>query len=121
LRRSLLAINLDLGSAREMIRAQILGLPMIEPDQLQKAIEGLHRCSARWVRSVLVKETREGDAVWEGVVHVFDLEGHATASRVYAWSSPIEGTPDQRRFFAVMHQPPVTSPAAAVRASIAAE
>ena len=94
---------------------------MIEADQLQKAIEGLHRCSARLVRSVPVKETHDGDAVWDGVVHVFDLEGHPTASRVYAWSSPIEGTPDQRRFFAVLHQPPVTSPAAAVRASIAAE
>src|SRR5438105_2333617 len=94
---------------------------MIEADQLQKAIEGLHRCSARLVRSVPVKETHDGDAVWDGVVHVFDLEGHPTAARLYAWSSPIEGTPDQRRFFAVLHQPPVTSPAAAVRASIAAE
>jgi hypothetical protein len=91
-----------------------------EVDQLQKAIEGLHRCSARLVRSVPVKETHEGATVWEGVVHVFALEGHPKATRVYAWSSPIEGTPDGRRFFAVLHEPPVTSPSAAVRAAIEA-
>src|ERR1700676_2184790 len=93
----------------------------VEVDQLQKAIEGLHRCSARLAQSVPVNETHDGAAAWEGVVHVFDLEGHPTASRVYAWSSPVEGTPDQRRFFAVLHQPPVTSPAAAVQAAIIAQ
>jgi hypothetical protein len=92
-----------------------------EVDQLQKAIEGLHRCSARLVQSVPTKQTHKGAAVWEGVVHVFDLEGHPTASRAYAWSSPIEETTDKRRFFAVLHQPPVTSPSAAVRAAIMAE
>lgn len=33
---------------------------------------------------------------------------------------PIEGS-DKRRFFAVLHKPPVTSPAEAVRAAIVAE
>jgi hypothetical protein len=58
--------------------------------------------------------------VWEGVVHVFDLKGHPTASRAYAWSSPIEGS-DKRRFFAVLHQGLVKSPVDAVRAAIVAE
>jgi hypothetical protein len=87
---------------------------------LQKAVERMHGGSARLVQSVPVKETHEGATVWEGVVHVFDLEGHPTASRAYAWSSPIEGS-DKRRFFAVLHQPPVTSPVEAVRAAIVAE
>ena len=26
------------------------------------------------------------------MVHVFDLTGHPTASRAFAWSSPIEGS-----------------------------
>jgi hypothetical protein len=90
-------------------------------DQLRKAIEGLHRCSARFVQSVPVKETDNGVVVWNDAVHVFDLEGHPTASRAYAWSSPIEETPDGRRFFAVLHEPPVTSPKAAMRAAIVAE
>jgi hypothetical protein len=43
-----------------------------------------------------------------------------TATRAYAWSSPIEGS-EKRRFFAVLHQGPVTSPVEAVRAAIVAE
>jgi hypothetical protein len=46
----------------------------------------------------------EGATVWEGVVHVFDLEGHPKATRAYAWSSPIEGS-TKRRFFAVLGIP----------------
>jgi hypothetical protein len=65
---------------------------MIEADQLQDAIEGLHRCSARLTESVPIKEWHEGDVVWEGIVHVYDLEGHPTATRVYAWS-PGRGNP----------------------------
>jgi hypothetical protein len=34
-------------------------------------------------------------------VQVFDLAGHPTATRAYAWSSPIEGS-TKRRFFAVL-------------------
>jgi hypothetical protein len=48
------------------------------------------------------------------------MTGHPTATRAYAWSSPIEGSTKQR-FFAVLHQPPVDSPQAAVRAAIVAE
>jgi hypothetical protein len=40
--------------------------------------------------------------------------------KAYAWSSPIEGS-DKRRFFAVLHLPPVTSPVEAVRAAIVTE
>jgi hypothetical protein len=69
---------------------------------------------------VPVKETFDGKTVWEGIVHVFKLNGHPRAKQAYAWSSPIEGS-DKRRFFAVLHQPPVTSPVAAVRAAIVAE
>ncbi|MES1993886.1 MAG: hypothetical protein V4457_09900 [Pseudomonadota bacterium] len=67
-----------------------------------------------------VSETFGGKPVWEGVVHVFDLEGHPTAKRAYAWSSPIEGS-TKRRYFAVLHMPPIDSPVKAVRAAIVAE
>jgi hypothetical protein len=89
------------------------------PD-LKQAIESQHGGTATLAQSVPVKETHAGAVVWEGVVHVFDLAGHPTASRAYAWSSPIEGS-DKRRFFAVLHQGPVKSPVDAVRAAIVAE
>ena len=40
--------------------------------------------------------------------------------RAYAWSSPVEGS-TKRRFFVVLHIPPVTSPVEAVSAAIVAE
>ena len=93
---------------------------MSEADQLREAVENMHGGAAILAQSVPVRETFEGKTVWEGVVHVFDLTGHPTARRAYAWSSPVEGS-TKRRFFAVLHQPPVDSPQAAVRAAIVAE
>jgi hypothetical protein len=95
---------------------------MIEVDarQLKEAIETQHGGKATIVQSVPVRETFEGQPVWEGVVHVFDLEGHPKTTRAYAWSSPIEGS-TKRRFFAVLHVPPIVSPVDAVRAAIVVE
>jgi hypothetical protein len=80
----------------------------------------MHGGAATLVQSVPVRETFESKTVWEGVVQVFDLAGHPTATRAYAWSSPIEGS-TKRRFFAVLHQTPIDNPQAAVRAAIVAE
>ncbi len=92
-----------------------------ETKQLQRSVERLHGGTATLAQSVPVREIFGDEPVWEGVVQVFDLAGYPTASRAYAWSSPIEGSTKKRRFFAVLHQPPVDSPEAAVRASIIAE
>ena len=54
------------------------------------------------------------------MVHVFDLTGRPTATRAYAWSSPVEGS-RKRRFFAVLHTDRINSPLEAVRAAIMAE
>jgi hypothetical protein len=93
---------------------------MTRDTELKTAIENMHGGSATLAQSVPVRETFEGKTVWEGVVHVFDLAGHPTATRAYAWSSPIEGS-TKRRFVAVLHQSPVDSPRTAVRAAIIAE
>ena len=92
----------------------------IDPSELRNAVERMRHCSARLIQSVPIREWFEHETVWESAVHIFDLEGHPTASRAYAWSSSIEGS-DKRRFFAVLHQPPITSPVDAVRAAIVAE
>lgn len=92
----------------------------VDSAELKLGVERQHHCAARLSQSVPVKETYGGAIVWEGVVHVFDLEGHPKANRAYAWSSPIENS-DKRRFFAVLHQGPVTGPVEAVRAAIMVE
>jgi hypothetical protein len=80
----------------------------------------MHGGTATLAQAVPVRETFEGKTVWEGVVHVFDLAGHPTATRAYAWSSPIEGS-TKRRFFAVLHTSRINSPLEAVRAAIVPE
>ena len=92
----------------------------VDADQLKRAVESQHGCTATFAQSVPVKETFGGKTVWDGVVHVFRVDGHPQANKAYAWSSPIEGS-DKRRFFAVLHVPPITSPVQAVQAAIVAE
>ena len=92
----------------------------VEADELKRAVEHLHGGTATLAQSVPVRETFEGKTVWVGVVHAFDLAGHPTATRAYAWSSPIEGS-TKRRFFAVLHTDRINSPVEAVRAAIVAE
>ena len=75
----------------------------------------MHGCTATYRELVHVREEYGDQLV--GDVCVFDLEGHPTASKCYAWSSPVEGS-DRGRSFAVLHQPPVDSPEKAVHASI---
>jgi hypothetical protein len=92
----------------------------VSVDQLQRAVEGQHGGKAVLVSAEPVTETFNGKTVWEGTVHVFDLEGHPKATRAYAWSSPIEGS-NKRRFYAVLHLGGIRSPLDAVRAAIVAE
>jgi hypothetical protein len=92
----------------------------VEVDQIRDSIEQMHGGTATLAQSVPVRESFEGKTVWEGVVHVFDLTGHPTATRAYAWSSPVEGS-TKRRFFAVLHTERINSPLEAVRAAIVAE
>ena len=87
---------------------------------LEKAILDLHGCKSTWVESVPVKEVFQGQTVWEGIVQVFDLQGHPTATRCYAWSHELEGS-IKRKFFAVLHQGKIDSPEKAVRAAIVSE
>ena len=93
---------------------------MNDTDQVRDAVEKMHGGTATLAQSVPVRETFGGKPVWEGVVQVFDLSGHPTATRAYAWSSPIEGS-TKRRFFAVLHTARINSPVEAVRAAIVTE
>lgn len=92
----------------------------VSSDQLKAAVEGQHGGKATLISAEPVKETHDGKTVWEGVVHVFDLDDHPSATRAYAWSSPVPGS-KRRRFYAVLHLGGIRSPLDAVRAAIVAE
>jgi hypothetical protein len=84
----------------------------------REAIQRLHGCESTYLESVRVHETVEGQAVWDGIVHVFRLQGHPSATRAYAWAEPLSDVTSKQRFVAVLHQGPVYSPKTAVQASI---
>lgn len=86
---------------------------------LKEAVEHLHGGTASYVETVTVTDTFRGQVMVERDVAVFDLAGHPTATRAYAWSEPSTSSPTARRFKAVLHAPPVDGPLAAVRASVA--
>lgn len=88
--------------------------------QLSEAIRNLHNCDSAWIEAVPLTETFQGQTVWDGIVQVFDLIGHPTATRCYAWSHAVEGS-ENRRFVAVLQQGAVDSPETAVRAAIVQE
>ena len=92
----------------------------VSADELREAVERLHGGRARLREIAPVVERFRDQVVWEGAVHVFDLEGHAKATVCYAWTSPV-GEGEQRRYYAVLGLPPVKSAADAVRVSIVAD
>jgi hypothetical protein len=90
-------------------------------DELREVIRKLHGGYAVHVESVPVKETFKGETVWEGIVEVFDLQGHPKANRVYAWAHETDNPERPKRHVAVLHVHPITSPLMAVRAAIREE
>ena len=90
-------------------------------ESLQRAVEQLHGVPARFVGSTPVQERAGAQTVWEGIVSQFDLDGHATATRCYAWSVAPSVENPREKFYAVLQTDVVDSPAKAVRASIVAD
>lgn len=82
-------------------------------ERFQEAIRKTHGCESTFTgKQVRVTEKLDCATVWHGVVLVFDLAEHPSASRCYAWSA-------DNRVTAVLHEGPVDSPRAAARAAIA--
>jgi hypothetical protein len=87
-------------------------------ENIKKAVERHAGCRANHVESNPVTEGYRDQIPWEGVVEVFDLDGHPKANRAYGWQF---GEGQNAQYTVVLGIPPINSPNAAVRASIAAE
>ena len=83
-------------------------------------VEKLHQCAAAFSCDHEITEWHEGELVWSGVVFQFDLIDHPSARTCYAWASPVDGS-NRERVYAILHEPPIDSPQAAVRAAIVAD
>ena len=92
---------------------------MNEVSDLANVIRKLHGVESKHVESVPVKETFQGQTVWEGVVEVFNLIGHPKAAQGYAWR--YQDDDGKTQYTAVLKLPPVKSPRDAVKAAIVAK
>src|SRR5579863_2777212 len=90
-------------------------------EELRDVIRRLHGVDATHLESVPVTEKFQGKTVWNGVVEVFDLEGHPTASRVYAWAHDTGDPRNPRRHVTVLHLHPIKTARDAVKAAIVQE
>jgi hypothetical protein len=89
--------------------------------ELQDVIRRVHGAESQHVESVPVKEMFQGRTAWEGIVEVFNLTGHPTAHRVYAWAHDTDDPNNPRRHVTVLHLHPIKSAQDAVRAAIVQE
>ena len=85
-------------------------------DFLLEAIQKVHGCAARHVKTVPIVESFQGQTVWEGKVEIFQLEGHPKAAMCYAWGFEND---TGMQAVAVLALPPIKKPVDAVRAYIA--
>lgn len=88
---------------------QRASLEQAKANQLKCTVESQRGCRAALTQTVRVRETFQNQPVWQGVVHVLELEGHPKDTHTFAWSSPIEAS-YKRRFFAVLQLGAIKSP-----------
>ncbi len=77
----------------------------------QRAILAAHGCITRHLKAVGVRTVSKGLVTWDGVVDVYEIEGHQEAQRCYAWSY-VEDR--QIKTVTVLEIPPMDSPETAV-------
>ncbi len=82
--------------------------------EFRDAIQATHGARSRLAEQVQVTDRFKGKTVWEGEVMVFELLDHPTAPKCYCWEV-------DARVTCVLHESPVDSPLAAVRAAIVAD
>src|SRR5438552_1262872 len=85
---------------------------------LQDAIFNTHGCKSKYIESVPVTEMFNDKRAWTGEVGVFDLIGHRTAKRAYAWNYHEN---KESKATVVLESGPVNSAQSAVKVAIAAK
>ena len=89
-------------------------------DELKEAIRATYGCEAEHDETVSVREVFRGRTLCEGAVEIFDLHGHESARRCFAWTHTEEGE-KRPRYVTMLELPPIDSPQAAVRAALLQE
>ncbi len=98
-------------------------------DQLAAAVEHRVGGKANLSHTTEVRLEFADGRVWKGLIYVFDIHGHPTVPRAYAWPSAVEARPtmgtarhhrrpagaELRDVHVVLHLPSIASPEDAAR------
>lgn len=88
-------------------------------DNLKLLIERQEKCRATHTESAVIKERYDNRVIWEGMVETFQLEGHPTAKRAYAWVRPqSESDSPEPEYTVVLGLPPANSAQDAVKVAV---
>jgi len=90
---------------------------MNDLEALRRVIREQHSCESRHLRSISVTEMFGDVVVFDGPVELFELIGHPTARRCYAFEYDEDNHP--LRHFALLELPPVESALKAVQVAVA--
>jgi hypothetical protein len=85
---------------------------------LKAAIERRYGGTAHLAYIDAAPTTLQARSVCEGIVFVFDLEGHPEAQRAYGWTSPV-GQNGERQFHVALQVLPMASEQDALRSMTA--
>jgi hypothetical protein len=105
-------------SGNYMQTRKVAGMEDVSAGQLKRVIESQHGVASTFANSVRVHRASSQPG-WDGMVHVFALRNHPSASHAFAWSSDISGG-RQPRYFAVLKTSQIATPLQAVKAAASA-
>ena len=61
--------------------------------EFRHAINETHDCDTKAIEGIVqIKIPQRNSAPWEGEVHVFEVSGHRSATRCYAWAESLGKT-----------------------------
>ena len=89
--------------------------------KLQEYIQTMYGVRAMHIDSLRTTQILEDYTIWDGMIEVFELNGHPKASVVYAWTQNTSKRGKPEKYFAVLHLNSVDSPEAAVKAAFIQE
>ncbi len=90
-------------------------------EELREVIRRVHGVDSEHLRTVAVKESLQGNTLWNGLVEVFELKGHPSAEHAYAWADRMDDPTHRRHHVTILELPPIKSAQDAVRVAIEQE
>ena len=75
-------------------------------DEIKDTIRRLHGVDSSHVETVAVKESFEGETIWEDEVEIFELYDHPETDKLYAWVHEIDDIDNPERHVYGLKYPP---------------